>query len=159
MLGNRPEANPGLLKTEVNFAGSSRFVEPGFIRGTMAECSTLALSLPEGLARAIFYAFLVSDVHPFDDGNGRLSRLVMNAELSRTGRCRVIIPTLFHPQYVDGAKQLTQGNSLEGFVKSIALMAVWCSLFDYSELSSLIATLRRCNALEESPVRFELLNP
>ena len=30
----------------------------------------------------MYYAFLVSEVHPFDDGNGRLSRLVMNSELT-----------------------------------------------------------------------------
>ena len=116
------------------------------------------MSVPEGLARAIFYAFLVSEVHPFDDGNGRLSRLVMNAELSRTSRCRVIIPTLFHPQYVDCAKQLTQMNQPDGFVRAIGKMAVWCSQFDYAQLDPLIANLRLCNALEESPVRFKLLN-
>lgn len=158
MLKNRPEAHPGHLKTQVNFAGTTRFVEPAFVRGTLAQCSTLALSIPEGLARAIFYAFLVSDIHPFDDGNGRLSRLVMNAELSRVGRCRVIIPTLFHPQYVDCAKQLTQLDIPDGFVKAIAMMAAWCSQFDYDDLNTLIADLRRSNALEESLVRFKLLN-
>lgn len=159
MLAERPEARPGELKMEVNFAGSTRFALPAMVRGTFAACSPLALSVPEGLARAIFYAFLVSEIHPFDDGNGRLSRLLMNAELSRVARCRVIIPTLYHPQYVDCAKQLSQSNQPEGFVSAIAKMARWCAQFDYADLPSLIAAMRAANAFEESPVRFKLLNP
>ena len=158
MLKMRPEANPGKPKLEVNYAGTTKFVEPGMVRGTLTEGSRLALSVPEGLARAIYYAFLVSEVHPFDDGNGRLSRLVMNAELTRTGLSRIIIPTLYHPQYVDCARALTRGNEPVGFVRSLAKMANWTSQFNYSGLDALIATLRRTNALEESPAQFRLLN-
>jgi hypothetical protein len=158
MLANRPEVQPGEIKTTVNVAGNSRFVEPALVRGTMAECSQLALSIPEGLARAIFYGFLVSEIHPFTDGNGRLSRLLMNAELSRLGLCRVIIPTLYHPQYVDCAKQLTLQNEPTGYVDAIAKMARWCAQFDYSDVKALIEQLRRTNALEESLIRFKLLN-
>ena len=158
MLKMRPEANPGKPKLEVNFAGTTKFVEPGMVRGTLAEGSQLALSVPEGLARAIYYAFLVSEVHPFDDGNGRLSRLVMNAELTRTSLNRIVIPTLYHPQYVDCARVLTRGNDPVGFVRSLAKMARWCAQFDYSNLDALIETLRATNALEESPAQYRLLN-
>ncbi len=142
----------------MNYAGTTRFVEPAYVRGTLTEGSRLALSVPEGLARAVYYAFLISEVHPFDDGNGRLSRLVMNSELSRTGLGRIIIPTLYHPQYVDCARALTRRNDPVGFVRALAKMARWSCQFDYSELDALIAALRRTNALEESPAEFKLLN-
>jgi hypothetical protein len=158
MLKLRPEANPGKPKLEVNYAGTTKFVEPAYVRGTLEEGSRLALSVPEGLARAVYYAFLVSEVHPFDDGNGRLSRLVMNAELTRTGLSRIIIPTLYHPQYVDCARALTRRNDPRGFVRSLAKMARWASQFDYSNLDTLIRSLRATNALEESPAQFRLLN-
>lgn len=158
MLKNRPEAQPGEIKTDVNFAGRTRFVEPAFVRGTLQEGSTLALSVPEGLARAIYYAFMISEVHPFVDGNGRLSRLLMNAELSRLGLCRIIIPTLFHPQYVDCARLLTNDNEPDGFVRALAKMATWSKQFDYSELPALIESFEKCNAFAESPIRFQLLN-
>ncbi len=158
MLSRRPEIHPGEFKTQPNIAGNSCFVEPGLVRGTLIGCSRIALSIPEGLARAIFYGFLVSEVHPFADGNGRLSRLLMNAELSRMGLCRVIIPTLFHPQYVDCAKQLTQHNDPTGYVDAIAKIARWCAQFDYSELAGLVDDLRRTNAFEENPVRHKLLD-
>lgn len=158
MLGMRPEANPGKPKLGVNYAGTTKFVEPAYVRGTLAEGSRLALSVPEGLARAVYYAFLVSEVHPFDDGNGRLSRLVMNAELTRTGVGRIIVPTLYHPQYVDCARALTRGNDPSGFVRSLAKMAHWTSRFDYSNLPVLIMSLRSTHALEESPAQYRLLN-
>ncbi|GAP36207.1 fic family protein [Piscinibacter sakaiensis] len=146
----RPGASPGQT-------GTTEFVLPEMVRGTLDEGSRLALSVPEGLARAIYYAFLVSEVHPFSDGNGRLSRLVMNAELSRVGLNRIIIPTLYHLQYVDCARALTRGNEPTGFIKALAGMAVWCSEFAYDELDGLIAAIRRTHALEESPVRYRLL--
>ena len=158
LMRQRPEVNPGQLKSEVNYAGTTKFVDPGMVRGTFEACSELALSIPEGLARAMFYGFLVSDIHPFDDGNGRISRLLMNAELSRIGLCRVIIPTLFHLQYVDCVKQLTHNNDPAGSVKAIALMAQWSSQFDYSDLPKLILNLIKTNALEESPIRYKLMN-
>lgn len=157
MLRMRPEANPGKTKEVVNFAGTTEFVLPENVRGTLVEGSRLALSVPEGLARAIYYAFLVSEIHPFDDGNGRLSRLVMNAELSRVGLNRIIIPTLYHSQYVDCARALTRSNEPTGFIKALANMAVWCSEFAYGELDGLIAAIRKTNALEESAAQYRLL--
>ncbi len=156
MLASRPEANPGALKLQRNYAGTTEFVAPGLTRGTLQEGSAIALSVPEGLARAIFYAFLVAEVHPFTDGNGRLSRLLMNAELSRTGACRVIIPTLFHPQYIDCLKVLTRENHPAPFIKAIARMARWCAKFQYTKLPELIGAMTATNAFEESPVRFKL---
>lgn len=156
MLANRPEANPGALKLERNYAGTTEFVAPGLTRGTLQEGSAIALSVPEGLARAVFYAFLVAEVHPFTDGNGRLSRLLMNAELSRTGACRVIIPTLFHPQYIDCLKVLTKESHPLPFIKAIARMASWCAKFQYAKLPELIKAMTTTNAFEESPVRFKL---
>lgn len=109
------------------------------------------------MARAIFYAFLVSETHPFSDGNGRLSCLTMNAELSRLGLNRIIIPTLFHPQYVDCQRALTRNNEPEGFIKALAFAARWCSEFDYSDLPRLIAALRASKAFEEWPTHYKLL--
>lgn len=158
MLKMRPEANPGKLKLDVNYAGTTQFVDPALVQGTFAEGSALARSVPEGLARGAYYAFLISEVHPFDDGNGRLSRLVMNAELTRAGASRIIIPTLYHLQYVDCARALTRRNEPQGFVQALAKIARWSSQFNYESLDPLIEEVRKTNALDESPVEFQLLN-
>jgi Fic/DOC family len=161
MLAERPESNPGEFKLEPNRAGSSStwFVEPALVRGTLIEGSLLARSVPEGLARAIFYAFLVSEVHPFVDGNGRLSRLIMNAELSRVDEARIIIPTLFHEEYVDCQRQLSRQDDPTVFVRVLPLMQAWTVAFDYSDVGRLIDAVKRTNALERSRNQFKLTMP
>lgn len=90
------------------------------------------------MARAIFYAFHVSETHPFDDCNGRLSRLTMNAELSRLGLSRIIIPTLFHPQSVDCQRAPTRTNEPDGVIKVLMYAAQWRSEFDYRNCRGLL---------------------
>ena len=119
----------------------------------------LARTIPEGLARAIYYAFLVSEVHPFDDGNGRLSRLIMNAELSRTSEARIVISTLLHEEYVDCQRQLSRQNVPTGLVHILALAQQWTVAFDYSDVEPLIAAVKRTNALERPRAEFTLTMP
>lgn len=159
MMEKRPERNPGQFKMEAHRAGGTEFVAPQFVRGTLIEGSLIARSIPEGLARAIYYAFLVSEVHPFDDGNGRLSRLVMNAELSRAGEARIIIPTLLHEEYVDCQRQLSRQNHPTGLIHILGLSQQWTIAFDYSDIEQLISTVKRTNALERSRTQFTLTTP
>jgi len=156
LLENRPETDPGQFKLEPNRAGTTWFVEPGLVRGTLIEGSNLARSIPEGIARAIYFAFLISEVHPFTDGNGRLSRLIMNAELSRTGEARIIIPTLFHEEYVDCQRQLSRQNEPAGHIKALTLMQAWTVGLDYSDITALIVAVKKTNALEGSRAQFRL---
>jgi hypothetical protein len=159
MMEKRPEARPGEFKLERNRAAGTWFVDPGMVRGTLIEGSALARSVPEGLARAIYLGFLISEVHPFDDGNGRVSRLVMNAELSRCGEARVIIPTLFHEEYVDCQRQLSRQNDPAGLPRALALIQGWSVVFDYSDVNGLIEAVKKTNALERSRAQFRLTMP
>lgn len=112
-MAARPEINPGEFKVKVNRAGNTEFVVPRLVRGTLVEGSRLLASIPPGTARAMMAMFLVSEAHPFNDGNGRLARLLMNAELSVVGACRIIIPTLFREEYMDCLRVLSrEGNPI-----------------------------------------------
>ena len=82
VMAGRPEAAPGAYKARANRAGMTVFVHPDLVRGTLREGFALLDTLADGLARATFAMFLVAEVHPFADGNGRVARLLMNAELS-----------------------------------------------------------------------------
>jgi len=159
IMEKRPEARPGEVKLEPNRAGGTWFVDPGLVRGTLVEGSELARSVPEGIARAIYLGFLISEVHPFDDGNGRISRLVMNAELSRCGEARIIIPTLFHEEYVDCQRQLSRQNDPAGLLRALALIQGWTVAFDYSDVDRLIEAVKKTNALERSRAQFKLTMP
>lgn len=95
----------------------------------------------------------------FSDGNGRIARIVMNAELSRTGDARIIIPTLFHEEFSDCQRQLTHQNDPAGFIRAVALMQRWTIAFDFSDTDALIEAIKATNALEHSRAQFKLTMP
>ena len=158
-MKERPEADPGEFKTRTNRAGNTEFVLPRMVRGTLMEGSRLLPTVPEGTARALLAMFLISEVHPFTDGNGRLARLVMNAELSVAGSCRIIIPTLFREEYLDCLRNLTRNADPVPYLNAMQRIHAWTAAFDYEDLDRVIAMMTRCNAFERSPVQHRLLLP
>jgi hypothetical protein len=159
MMSQRPEVGPGEFKDRENFAGNTAFVLPRHVRGTLVEGSKLLPSVPAGTARALYAMFLVSEVHPFIDGNGRLARLVMNAELSAVGDCRIILPTLSREEYLDCLRVLTRQDNPDPFIGVMQLVHRWSAAFQYDDLDAVIANMKACNAFEKSRVQYRLLFP
>lgn len=152
----RPEVGPGEFKLRANRAGNTEFVTPELVRGTLIKGSQLLGSVPAGTARALLAMFLVAEVHPFNDGNGRLARLAMNAELSSADGCRIIVPTLFREEYLDCLRNLNRNGEPAGFVKAMTHIHEWTSRFDYEDLDAVINGMRKCNAFERSRMQFKL---
>ena len=69
------------------------------------------------LAAEFHYKFI--SIHPFDDGNGRTARILMNFILMKFGYPPVIIKTEDKANYF-AALQLADAGELEGFVNYIA---------------------------------------
>lgn len=155
----RPEVGPGQFKMKANRAGNTEFVAPQRVRGTLIEGSHLLPTVPAGTARALLAMFLVSEVHPFSDGNGRLARLAMNAELSVVKSCRIIVPTLYRETYLDCLRVLTRDHDPEPFVRAMQAIHEWSAAFDYEDLQQVLEQMRRCNAFERSLVQYQLLKP
>ena len=158
-MRERPEVEPGEFKLKRNRAGNTAFVEPELVRGTLTQGSLLLPTIPAGLPRALYAMFLVSEVHPFNDGNGRLARLVMNSELSVVGACRIIIPTLFRDEYLDCLRALSREGNPGPFVSAMERIQAWSAGFKYDELDAVIKKMKQCNAFERSLVQHRLLNP
>ena len=158
-MKERPEVYPGEFKTRPNRAGNTEFVHPRLIRGTLVEGSRLLPTVPEGTARALLAMFLISEVHPFTDGNGRLARLVMNAELNVVGSCRIIVPTLYREEYLDCLRNLTRNADPVPYMNAMQRIHEWTAAFDYEDLDNVITVMTRCNAFERSPVQYKLLSP
>lgn len=158
-MAERPEVGPGEFKTQANRAGNTEFVAPRLVRGTLVEGSKLLPSVPPGLARALLAMFLVAEVHPFTDGNGRLARLVMNAELSVVGASRIIIPTLFREEYLDCLRVLSRHGDPAPFVQAMQHIHAWTAAFNYDDLDSVLAQMAACNAFEKSRIQYKLLFP
>jgi hypothetical protein len=158
LMKERPEASPGDFKDRENFAGNTTFVSPRNVRGTLIEGSKLLPSVPPGMARALLAMFIVSEVHPFIDGNGRLARLVMNAELSVVNASRIIVPTLFREEYLDCLRVLTRQGKPEPFIAAMQHIQQWTAAFDYTNLDHVISQMKACNAFEKSRRQYQLLN-
>jgi hypothetical protein len=119
MMARRPEAAPGTFKTRPNRAGDTEFVHPAYVVGTLRKGMELYQGVPPGLARAIFLMFLVADVHPFVDGNGRIARIMMNAELVSAGQSTIIIPAVFRDDYLQSLRALTRRDRAAPLVRAL----------------------------------------
>lgn len=77
---------------------------------------------PIALAALLHYKFVL--IHPFDDGNGRISRLLMNYVLIKNGLPPIIIKTTEKNKYLNALNQADVGN-IEAFVKYIGEQLIW----------------------------------
>lgn len=149
MLAQRPEALPGELKTEPNRAGATEFVAPELVRGTLQKGLERFRALENPFARAAFIMFLVAEVHPFVDGNGRLARVMMSAELIAGGQHRVIIPTVYREDYLGALRALTRNGRGEVLPKMLDRAQLFTSRVDFSDRQRARETLERGNAFKE----------
>lgn len=149
IMRGRPEKRPGEFKEESNRAGNTVFVAPELVRGTLREGYALVRALEHPLARAAAVMFLISEVHPFDDGNGRVARAFMNAELVAAGQCRILIPTVFRDDYLGGLRALTRQRKAEPFVQALRYAQQVTSLVPYADLDQAIRTLERARAFDD----------
>ncbi len=102
----------GEFKQKVNVSGSMRFVLPSLVNKTLEEGFKIYNKLYDPFHKAIFIHLLIAEVDPFDDGNGRLSRIFMNNELSCASFSHIVIPTVFRDDYITALKGFShQGNS------------------------------------------------
>jgi len=149
ILSARPDKAPGVFKTEANRAGTTVFVLPELVPGTLARGFELYRSLDTPLARAVFMMFLVSEVHPFSDGNGRVARAMMNAELVAAGEERIVLPTVYRNNYLTALKALSQAGMCEPLLRVMDFAQRWTVAIPWGHLESTRLVLERCNAFVE----------
>ncbi|WP_411839789.1 Fic family protein [Paracoccus sp. ME4] len=115
----RPGISPGRFKTMHNRAGDTSFVSPDLVQGTLLSGFDMIRSVDDPFARALMAHYLISEVHPFNDGNGRMSRIVMSRELISCGLCHIPVPRVFRNDYLDSLRALTRRNDPDIFVRSM----------------------------------------
>ncbi len=150
LMSARPEERPGLFKEKPNRAGSTHFVAPDLVRGTLRQGFDLSRSLSEGFARALYFMFLIAEVHPFKDGNGRVARIFLNAELSHAGLSRIIIPTVLRDDYVLALKGLSNNAYTEPYFRVMAKGQEFTASIDYGDFDACVRELEGRNAFRES---------
>lgn len=149
LLEGRPHMNPGVFKTKNNRAGQTEFVDHRLVKGTLSQGFKYYAALTDPFARAIFMMFMISEVHPFNDGNGRIARVMMNAELVRADQSRIIVPTVFREDYLLALRKLTLHKDPLAYINVMTKLQQFSdNLYgtDFTELKNYLAA---CNAYDE----------
>ncbi len=152
MLAERTAVDPGRFKERANHAGSTLFVEPARVEGTLREAHRRFYGTTEpGLARAALMMFIVSEVHPFVDGNGRLARIVLNAELSAQGEQRIIVSVRDRDDHLQALRGLTHNRHAAGYLAMLAKLQRDSWATDCSSRPAARASLAARHAFDEEP--------
>lgn len=118
--------------------------------GRRARPESKGHSLESPFERAVYMMFLVSEVHPFADGNGRIARVMMNAELVAGGEERIVIPTVFHGTCVAALRMLSRTGRAEPLLRVLDHAQRWTIAVDWSSLNVAERELAGCNAFLDS---------
>lgn len=146
IMESRPDKLPGQFKDQNNQAGSTLFVAPELVIGTLRQGFGMYQALEEPFARALFIMFLVAEVHPFPDGNGRMARVMMNAELVSGRQTRIFIPSAYRNEYIAGLKRLTNHADPEAFARVMDYAQKFVSRVDFGDLQAARQVLAAYNA-------------
>ncbi|WP_264758366.1 Fic family protein [Neolewinella persica] len=99
--------------------------------------------------KILMCTFLISEVHPFEDGNGRVARLMMNAELTASGQAKIIIPTVYRGDYLLNLRLLTRKHDTTAYIRMMDrahAFSYWLEPGNYPDLK---AQSKGSNAFEE----------
>jgi hypothetical protein len=158
LLSARKEKSPGEFKNKVNRAGNTVFVLPELVRGTLNKALDIYLTLAPGISRAIFMMFIVSEVHPFLDGNGRIARVMMNAELVAADETRIIIPTVYREDYILALRRISRDWDVEPYIRMLIRAQNFTASIDFSDYEDALAQFTQANAFlepSEGKLRFK----
>ena len=151
IMGGRPELGPGEWKTSPNNVGGHEFVQPDLVEGTLRRAFELVHEVPAGFRRALFVMMLVTEVHPFTDGNGRAARVMMNAELSAVQAARIVIPSVYRNEYIGSIRRTstTEAAQVEALVRVMSFAWRWTAAMPWHDTAASEGQLTATNALQE----------
>ncbi len=157
-MGFRDEINPGEFKNINNRAGNTEFVSYELVVETLKNGFEYYNQLDKGFQRAAYMMFMIAEVHPFIDGNGRISRIFMNAEMVSSQHMRIIIPTVYRDDYLLSLRKLSREGDPSAFVKMLNRASSFSSKIRFIELDKTQKQLESCDAFK-SPDEGKLIIP
>jgi len=150
LLSSRKGKNPGKFKEKNNRAGNTFFVDYKLVRGTLMKGFDYYKVLTDPFARAAYMMFMVSEVHPFDDGNGRIARVMMNTDFVNKTKTKIIIPTVFREDYLLTLKKLTNEDDPEPYINMLSKVHKFSEGLNFENYDDLYKYLEDHNAFFES---------
>ncbi|MGH8034468.1 MAG: Fic family protein, partial [Lysobacterales bacterium] len=149
IMAARLDKHPGVFKAKTNRAGNTIFVAPDLVTGTLEQGFAFFEALGDQFQRAVFMMILVNEVHPFTDGNGRIGRIMMNAELVAGGQVRIIVPTAYRIDYLTALKALSHSSNATPLIRMMNYAQQYTHAINWDDL----VTARKM--LEQSGAFFE----
>jgi len=149
MLGRADEVNAGMFKTQNNRAGNTEFVDFTLVEGTLRQGFKYYAALTDPMAKAVFMMFMISEIHPFTDGNGRISRIMGNAELYKSDQSRIIVPTVFREDYLLSLKKFTNRREPDTFIRVMDKLQHFSSNIFGENFDELNSYFKATNAYKE----------
>lgn len=149
LLSARTSKKPGEFKDKNNRAGNTHFVPFDLVRGTLIEAFNFYQALTDPFARAAYMMFIISEIHPFLDGNGRIARVMMNAELVNAGETRIIIPTVYRDDYLGALRILTRKNDPTVYIRMLQRAQEFSATLNAESMDGLESILEASNAFKE----------
>lgn len=122
---------------------------PELVEGTLAEGFDIAQVLTEPLSRAIYMMFLVAEVHPFEDGNGRIARVMMNSELQAAEQMRIIVPTVCRDNYILGLRNLSRNAEPLPLIRFLEKLQRFTNSIQFQDLTEAQTQFEGANAFSE----------
>jgi Fic family protein len=150
LLSARPDKSPGQFKDQNNFAGQTAFVDFQLVQGTLIKSFDFYNALKNPFARAAYMMFVVSEVHPFLDGNGRIARVMMNAELVHQNHSKILIPTVYREDYILTLRKLTRQKEPEAFIRMLSKIHEFSAKIVGNTMDEMQLFLENSNAFFES---------
>ena len=149
LLSARENKKPGQFKDKNIRAGDTYFVDITLVRGTLVKGFEYYQSLSHPFAKAVFMMFLVSEVHPFLDGNGRIARVMMNAELTKEGQSKIIIPNVYRDDYMGALRKLTRQSDPDPYIRMLQRAHEFSKNIFGEDMNEMEKYLKECNAFKE----------
>jgi Fic family protein len=149
LLSARHDKAPGKFKDKNNYAGQTAFVDFTLVRGTLLKSFDFYRALEHPFSKAAYMMFVVSEVHPFLDGNGRIARVMMNAEFVKGGETKIIIPTVYRDDYMGALKKLTKKSDTNTYIRMLQRAQEFSENIYGDDMELMQQYLVKCNAFEE----------
>jgi hypothetical protein len=159
LLSARLSKKPGQFKDKNNRAGETYFVDQNLVKGTLIKGFDFYRNIGDPFAKAAYMMFLISEVHPFLDGNGRLARVMMNAELVKAGQTRIIIPTVFREDYMGALRQLTRQQLPSAYIRMLSRAQQFSATIVGMNMDEMQYRLEKANAFLEPEQGKLQINP
>lgn len=152
LMAGRGSVRPGLFKERPNYAGGTAFVSPDLVVGTLRAAWEHIDTVVDPFHRAIMMMFVVTECHPFDDGNGRVARILTNAELVAHDQARIVVTNSYRGNYLAGLTAASANANGRALVSVLDFTRRWVGAVDWSDWDRCMADLTSSNAFLDSAV-------